>query len=307
MIRSAVPADLHAVLHVRTTQERADSGTAYTTADRLAAEWEALGARLATQTWVAQAADGRLVAYAELARQNQEFTPRLWVLPDRRAGGLELALLLSAEQRACATGREEGAQSVRLFAQAPSSQPAAQQALQQSGFVVTSTYEQMERALNERPPTAGVIAGIAIRPFTLGQDAEVVYRADEEAFEDERGHTPRTFAQWRQRLQLAGEPFDPALWQIAWDGDEVAGAALGEVIQQVGWLHHLGVRRPWRRRGLGMALTLAALTAFHRQGIGRVRLNVDGQSLTNAHQLYRRLGFVVVHAYFNYEKTVPLT
>jgi len=305
-IRAAAPSDLHAVLHIRTVQERAESGTPSTTADRLAAEWEALGPRLATQVWVAEAADGSLLACAELVRADQVFIPRLWVLPDYCARGLELALLLSAEQHACARGREEGARSVQLFAQATSSQPAAQQALQQSGFVVTSTYEQMERALNEPPPTPGALVGIEIRPFALGQDADVVYRADEEAFQDERGHTPRTFAPWRQRLQLTGEAFDPAVWLIAWDADEVAGAALGEVIERMGWIHHLGVRRPWRRRGLGAALALAALKTFYRQDIGVARLNVDGQSLTNAHQLYRRLGFVVMHTYSNYEKVTPL-
>jgi mycothiol synthase len=305
-IRVAKPSDLHAVLGLRTALELAEDGTPYTTADRLAAEWEALGPRLASQVWVAEAVDGSLLACAELTRQNQVFSPQLWVLPDHCDQGFELALLHHAEQRACAIGREEGAHSVHLFAQAKSSCPALRQALQQSGFVITSTYEQMERALNELPPTPNVIAGIEIRPFAFGQAAEVVYRADEEAFQDERGHTSRTFEQWRQRLLLSGEAFDPSLWLVAWDADMVAGAALGEVIRQVGWIHHLGVRRPWRHRGLGAALTRSALGAFYRQGIGTVRLNVDAQSLTNAHQLYRRLGFAVTHTYSNYAKTMSL-
>ncbi|HEX9058320.1 MAG TPA: GNAT family N-acetyltransferase [Ktedonobacterales bacterium] len=305
-IRAAKPSDLHAVLRIRTALELSEDGLPHMTADRLAAEWEALGPRLASQVWVAEAADGSLLACAELIRQNEMFGPRLWVLTDHCDHGFELALLHCAEQRACAIGREEGAHSVHLFAQAKSSHPAMQRTLQQSGFVITSMYEQMVRALSELPPTPGVIAGIEIRPFALGQAAEVVYRADEEAFQDERGHTPRTFEQWRQRLQLSGEAFDPSLWLIAWDADEVAGAALGEVIQQIGWIHHLSVRRPWRHRGLGAALTRSALGAFYRQGIGTVRLNVDAQSLTNAHQLYRRLGFAVTHTYANYAKTVSL-
>ena len=35
---------------------------------------------------------------------------------------------------------------------------------------------------------------------------------------------------------------------------------------------------------------LSVLGSLHRQGIGVARLNVDEHSLTNAHQLYRRLG-----------------
>jgi len=306
VIRCAELSDLHGVVRIRRAQELSDGGESFTTAEGLAAEWEALGWRLAEEVWVAVAADGSLVACTQLARVAQVFNPCLWVLPDHRNIALEVALLAKAEVRACEIGSGEGADNVKLFAQATSTHPAAQQALAQSGYVVTSTYEQMERVLNEPPMKPDVIAGIEIRPLAAGQDAEAIYRADEEAFLDERGHTPRTFERWNRRLNLREETSDPPVWLIAWDTDEIAGATLGEVIKGVGWIHHLGVRRPWRHRGLGAALMLSALNAFYQLGIHTVRLNVDAQSLTNAHQLYRRLGFNVTGAYSNCEKTMPL-
>ena len=307
VIRPAAPSDLQGVLHIRQAQEMLESGTPITTADKLAAEWEALGSQLAEHVWVAVAADGSLIACVELHREGEVFSPCLWALPDRRDSELEMALLATAERRAWASARDEGAHSVTLFAQATSTHPTAQQALQQSGFVITSTYEQMELALTEPPSLPDLLPGIEIRPFAVGQDdAAVLHRADEEAFLDQQDHTPRAFEQWTQRLNLSGKSFDPSLWLIAWDADEVAGAALGEIIEDAGWIHHLFVRRPWRRRGLGAALTLSAVGAFYQHGIGAVRLNVDAQSLTNAHQLYRRVGFRVISAYANYEKVTPL-
>lgn len=306
VIRPAAPADLHAAVSIRQAQELADSGVSSTTAEGLADEWEALGPQLSEEVWVAVAADGSLLACAQLARIAQVFNPCLWMLPDHRSIPLEVALLDKVEARAYAIGVEEGAADVKLFAQATSTHPAAQQALAQSGYVVTSTYEQMELVLNGPPKSPMDIAGVEIRPLAAGQDTEAIYRADEEAFLDERGHTPRTFERWNQRLNLREETSDPPVWLIAWDADEIAGAALGEVIKRVGWMHHLGVRRPWRHRGLGAALMLSALDSFYRLDIGAVRLNVDAESLTNAHQLYRRLGFRVIGAYSNYEKIVPL-
>jgi GNAT superfamily N-acetyltransferase len=303
-IRPAVLSDLQDVLRVRQALE--DSGAPSSTADRLAAEWEALGSRLAEQVWVAVTGEGSLLACAELVRSDTALAPRLWVLPDHRDSGLEMALLARAELQARAIGREAGAHSVKLFAQATDLHPAAQQALLRSGFVVTSTYEQMELLLSEPPANPEGIAGIEIRPCVAGQDEEVVYRADQEAFLDERGHTPRTFEQWNQRLNLRGETPDPPVWLVAWDADEVAGAALGEGIKGVGWIHHLGVRQPWRYRGLGTALMLSALGSFYRHDIHTVRLNVDAQSLTNAQQLYRSVGFCVAHTYSNYQKVLPL-
>ncbi|HET9110206.1 MAG TPA: hypothetical protein VFN78_05215, partial [Ktedonobacterales bacterium] len=193
-----------------------ESGTPITTADKLAAEWEALGSQLAAQTWVAVTAKGSLTASAELVREGSVFVIRLWALPDNRDSAVEVALIATAEQRACAMARDEGARGVTLFAQATSTYSTAQQALQQSGFVITSAYEQMELALTEPPPLPDVLPdllpGIEIRPFAVGQDdAAVLHRADEEAFLDQRDHTPRAFEQWTQRLNLSGKTFDPSL------------------------------------------------------------------------------------------------
>ncbi|MFN8538009.1 MAG: GNAT family N-acetyltransferase [Thermomicrobiales bacterium] len=57
---------------------------------------------------------------------------------------------------------------------------------------------------------------------------------------------------------------DPALWFLAWDGDEVAGVALNYVAPAtgIGWVDHLGVRRLWRRTGLGMALLRHSFASF---------------------------------------------
>lgn len=307
MIRPAAPSDLHSVLQIRQAQEQSENAERYTTAEQLAAEWEAQGSRLDEQVWVAVAPEGSLIACAELRREDNVFNPCLWAQPERRDLALAAALLARAERQAEALGRADGARSVRLFAQATSACPEIQQALAQAAYTVTSSYEQMELALSEASARSASVPGIEIRPFDSERDdMEAVYRADEEAFQDERGHTPRTFEQWRQRLNLSGEAFDPALWLIAWDGDEIAGAALGERIKSVGWIHHLFVRQPWRRRGLGAALTRSALGAFYQRGLGAARLNVDGQSLTNAQQLYRRVGFQVIRAYSNYEKFVSL-
>ncbi len=305
-LRSAASSDLQGILELRQTLEQADSGAIYTTAAQLAAEWEALGTQLGAQAWVAVSADDVFCGCAELVRSGRVFAVRFWVASDQRGSGLERELFARAERQAYALGRAEGAGRVTLFAQATSAHPAAKQALLQAGFAVTSVYEEMELTLKESPMHPQVIDGIEIRPFASGQDASVIYHADEEAFQDERGHAPRTYEEWNRRLTQGGGAADRSLWLIAWDGDEVAGAALGEAVSGAGWIHHLFVRRPWRRRGLGEALTRSAVGAFFRHGVGSVRLNVDGQSLTNAHQLYRRVGFTLIGSYSNLEEIAPL-
>ena len=67
------------------------------------------------------------------------------------------------------------------------------------------------------------------------------------------------------RIDVRPAELDTGLWVVAWDGDEIAGVVQNwiwpEENEQLGvkrgWLEHISVRRPWRRRGLARALTAA--------------------------------------------------
>ncbi len=58
-----------------------------------------------------------------------------------------------------------------------------------------------------------------------------------------------------------------------------------------GWVEELGVRRPWRRRGVGYGLLVAGALALRGAGVTAAMLGVDGESLTGANRLYERAGF----------------
>jgi mycothiol synthase len=136
----------------------------------------------------------------------------------------------------------------------------------------------------------------------VGRDEQATYEADEEASIDKGYHRPLDFAAWSERMGLGR--VDPALWFLAWDGDDVAGVALNYVAPAtgIGWVDHLGVRRPWRQRGLGMAMLRHAFAAFHARGIREVRLSVDERSQTSATRLYERAGMKTLQHYHVYSK-----
>ena len=58
-----------------------------------------------------------------------------------------------------------------------------------------------------------------------------------------------------------------------------------------GKLGSLSVLRPYRRLGVGRALTATALAEFHRRGIQRIITDTDNASFTGANRLYPRFGF----------------
>jgi ribosomal protein S18 acetylase RimI-like enzyme len=105
---------------------------------------------------------------------------------------------------------------------------------------------------------------------------------------------------------MTGASYDPTLWFVAYDGDEIAGYALCKPQEggdpKLGWVDVLGVRRPWRRRGLALALLLHAFGEFRSRGHARVGLGVDTENTTGAVGLYEKAGMRPVRQFDAYEK-----
>jgi mycothiol synthase len=151
--------------------------------------------------------------------------------------------------------------------------------------------------------------GIILRTFNPETDAEAVYRADNDAFRDHFGFVEMPFEEGFQRFKhftIESEEFDPTLWFLAMDGDQIAGFNLCRPHSyddpDLGWVGELGVLRPWRKHGLGLALLRHSFNEFYRRGRRKVGLGVDAQNLTGALRLYERAGMHVHQAYDQYEK-----
>ena len=72
------------------------------------------------------------------------------------------------------------------------------------------------------------------------------------------------------------------------------------------WIQDLGVRRNWRRQGIGEALVSASMRAFKADGFDYAGLAVDGDNLTGAHRIYERLGFQLTFSKVYLAKSVLL-
>lgn len=151
--------------------------------------------------------------------------------------------------------------------------------------------------LNGAPPTAQWPQGIQVRTLNVGEDIAEILHAVRDSFKDHWGFIKAPFAQdyerWTHFIHN-DENFDPSLWFLAMEGAEIAGISLcwprSDDDHELGWVGTLGVRRPWRQRGLGMALLQHSFGAFHQRGKRRVGLGVDAQSLTGATRLYLKAG-----------------
>ena len=135
----------------------------------------------------------------------------------------------------------------------------------------------------------------------LEVDERVMHDTMSEAFEDHLGHSEEPFDAWKARL-LGHADFDPDLWFLAWDGDAAAGALIAYDHGDLGWVKGLGVRRPWRRRGLGGAMLTHAFAALAARGRLHVELGVDAEGETQPLRTYERSGMHVTFTYELYAK-----
>jgi ribosomal protein S18 acetylase RimI-like enzyme len=136
--------------------------------------------------------------------------------------------------------------------------------------------------------------GIEVRGYTPA-DERLVYDTNVEVWLDASDPIEETFEEWRH-WTTARDGFDPSLWFLAFEGGELVGFSLcreAETDPSAGYVGTLGVRRPWRRRGLGEALLLHSFAAFRERGYTRATLGVDASSPTGATRLYERAGMTV--------------
>jgi mycothiol synthase len=182
----------------------------------------------------------------------------------------------------------------------------AKRLLERNGYAYVRSFFRMRIVLDAAPPEPSWPDGIAVRTYVPGADDRVMHETLTEAFADSwepHHHTLEEFV----RLQGQDEQLAPAASFIALSGDEVAGAVLSKKRYGAGWIQSIGVRRPWRRAGLGRALLLYAFRAFYDLGDRSVALGVDADSPTGAPHLYERAGMHVEVQYDTYEKRMTGT
>ena len=232
--------------------------------------------------------DDRLVGYIDVD-PNDDQPPRWWcdlkIHPDVDAGEVVAELVAWLEERA-----DEGV--LRVWTASDDERVVG--VLERLGFAPDRHSYRMEIDLSgdERQPAWP--EGVSIRTVT-DADEQLVYDLAKEVWLDASDPMDESFEDW-QHWTTKSEAFDPSLWFLALHGEDVAGFSLCRQDPNdanAGYVATLGVRRPWRRQGLGEALLLHSFQAFRQRGWTRGTLGVDASSPTGATRLYERAGMRV--------------
>jgi GNAT superfamily N-acetyltransferase len=182
---------------------------------------------------------------------------------------------------------------------------------EKNGMEIIRHYFQMEIEFDSSPSEPEIPEGIVIRPWDQDTEIEALGRAYMDSFRDHFGFTEMPINKLVEYIQymISKDPYyDPALWWVAVEGEEIAGLLIGSPKTtedpDMGYVAVLGVRRPWRKRGLGLALLQHSFVEFYKRGSKRSGLGVDASSLTGATRLYEKAGMRVTRQYDSYQKVL---
>ena len=247
-------------------------------------------------------ADGRLAGWVDIwdrGKTHDQLYIDVRAHPRERAMYRTLLDWGELRAREIATGRD-----AVLRASAVSDNEPLADELRSRGYRIIRHFFTMAIDLTDDLPSPVWPPGIAVRTLREGEE-RALFEASEEAFADHWDFRPHPYDEWR-RFVVEASDYDPTLCFIAEDDGEIAGFAIcrSERRPNTGHIGVLGVRRPWRRRGLATALLRHAFEEFRARGRPKADLGVDAENLTGAVRLYERAGMHVAARWDSYEKAL---
>lgn len=263
--------------------------------------WQEPGFTMATDSQIVLTPQGGVVGYCEVWDVLEPpVKMNLWlqIHPDYGNDGVGKQLLTWAELRS-RQALEKTPEGLRIVMQShvPVVDESTRKAFEDSGFQSIRYAWTMVLQMEQEPQAPEWPAGIHVRVMQRNRDEEYILRVVRESFKDHWGYIDTPFEEekerWLHNIETDAD-FDPSLWFLAMDGEEMAGVSLCQWKAfddpEMGWVNTLGVRRPWRRRGVALALLQHSFREFYGRGRRKVGLGVDAESLTGATRLYEKAG-----------------
>lgn len=311
--RPATLDDLQTAVDVMNAVTQADVGKSDNTPFTVGRYWQGSDMNLETDTLLVFAPDGQAAGLAQfiedippLPYDADTFVHPAYV--DSEVGDVLLHWIDERAQQAlqkAPAGVPVTLEHIYVYTQ----NRAAQRRLEKFGYTRDRIFYRMEIVFDEPPPDPQRPAGITIRSFRRGVEERALYDAYIEAQADEWGQDHALpFDKWLYYFIEVEENFDPAAWFIACEGETIVGYALcrweraGEPARST--VRYLAVRRPWRKRGIALALLQAAFGGIYRHGKRGAGLGVDATSYTGADRLYVRAGMRRAFETLRYRKVL---
>lgn len=305
-LRAVQRADLQAIVHLiyQICESEGDTSVA-TTPEELENEWEFEGFDPEQDAFLVQTKDGNLAGYGAVfdIDEHCEMSGDIYVHPEFKGQGVEAALLNALENRVQVQHIPLAAPEQRVFIRVAldNKDEAGKAILAQAGYTPVRYHWRMGINLESAPPALVLPEGLEFRPFNKDEHATAIWQARNEAYLGNWGSRQFSFEEFSY-FTFENPEYDPSLWMVIWDGDEVAGFSINQYRMGIGWIYILAVRPAWRAKKLGLALLHRSFAEFYQRGTKSIGLGVDAANVTGANKLYQKVGMTTISEFVTMEK-----
>jgi len=250
---------------------------------------------------------GMVNAFVDKQRKEKKgFIQNLGVLPEFRRRGIGRELVNAALQSLKERGMETAeADWVR------ENKPACK-FFEFMGFSLIRVQSTMRMKLDQIPSNIGEYKRLKIKLMEKNmENIKLLNWIVNETFKEHFDFRPETLEETKYWV------FEKPLCDIAdyyfgyVDNDLVGFVGIGIDTKFVkyhgikrGWINVIGVLKSLRRKGVGTALILHGMRDLKARGMREADLGVDDSNLTKAIEVYKRVGFKVVHKHLTYLKKI---
>jgi mycothiol synthase len=209
--------------------------------------------------------------------------------PEHRGKGVgqELLQALQSRIREVASGHPDDKPKT-FGANASESEEAALKLLKKDGYKKVWSQVEMEFTDFDSLDAIEQPEGFDFRPPETLEEKRKVYELNVRVYEGTQGALPATEEGFQEYLE---DHADLSLWNIAWDGENVAGFVISRSDKDKGEVSEVATAPEYRRRGLGKWLMAENIKALHDRGNDIIRLHTNSEGEQGGRQLYESMGF----------------
>ncbi|MFH1580189.1 MAG: GNAT family N-acetyltransferase [Thermoplasmatota archaeon] len=262
-------------------------------------------------------AEGKMIALARVWWEDREDDKRMYahsveLLLEWRDRGIREELFLYNERHIRGRAKKDGKQGVSFFELwANDSENEWKSIVLANGYRPVQHELDMVRSLDEIPQMP-LPAGFEIRPVVPGQYSKI-WEANKEAGLQDWDFSENEWDDEHFEAFKKSSSFQPDLWQVAWDGDTLAGMVLNYIAEEEnqqferkrGHTEHVFVREHYRGRGLARALLARSFKILKDKGMREAMLGMEVENPHDPLRLYEGMGFRVVKHFTWYHKPIP--
>jgi mycothiol synthase len=256
--------------------------------------------------------DGRPVGAvnAHIDKNRKEkvgFLQALGVVPEFRKRGVGQRLV----ERVIESLKERGIESVQAWTRGD--KVACKTLLESMGFKLIRVFSTMRRDLESIPHNIGEHKKAKMRKMeATTDDIKLLNWLNNETFKDHFNFRPHTVEEtkywttsnpWCDILEYSFAYLDDK--PVGYVGTGIDSKFIEHKGIKRGWIMDIGVLKLKRNKGIGTALMQHGMEFLKSKEMTDVELGVDDSNPTKAMELYKKVGFKVVHKDLTYVRKIP--